>query len=54
MAHRALSQVQRVLHREGEDLDDEHRRLHLWASMLKRMTISERAAARARQHGFDL
>jgi uncharacterized protein (DUF3084 family) len=22
--------------------------------MLKRMTISERAAARARQHGFDL
>jgi hypothetical protein len=43
-AHRALSQVQRVL----------RRRLQLWASMLKRTTVSERVAAWARQHGFDL
>jgi hypothetical protein len=54
MARQALSQVQRVLHRDGEDLTDERRRLQLWASMLKRTTVSERAAARARQHGFDL
>jgi hypothetical protein len=53
-AHQALSQAQRVLHREGEDLADERRRLQLWASMLKRMTVSERVAMRARQHGFDL
>jgi hypothetical protein len=46
--------VQRVLHREGEDHADERRRLQLWASMLKRTTILERAAAQARQHGFDL
>jgi hypothetical protein len=54
MAHRALSQVQRVLRRKGEDLTDEHRRLQLWASMLRRTTIVERVAAWARQHGFDL
>jgi hypothetical protein len=53
-AHHALSQAQRILHHEGEDLADEHRRLQLWASMLKRMTVSERVVARARQHGFDL
>jgi hypothetical protein len=53
-AHQVLSQAQCVLHRECEDLADEHRRLQLWASMLKRMTMSERVAARARQHGFDL
>jgi hypothetical protein len=53
-AHHALSQAQRILHREGEDLADERRRLQLWASMLKRMTVSERVVARARQHGFDL
>jgi hypothetical protein len=53
-AHHALSQAQRVLHRKGEDLADEHRHLQLWASMLKRTTVSERAATRARQHGFDL
>jgi hypothetical protein len=53
-AHKALSQVQRVLHCEGEDLADERRCLQLWASMLRRMTMFERAAARARQHGFDL
>jgi hypothetical protein len=53
-AHQALSQAQRILHHEGEDLADECCRLQLWASMLKRMMMSERAAARARQHGFDL
>jgi hypothetical protein len=53
-AHQALSQAQRVLHRVGEVLADKRRRLQLWASMLKRTTMSERAAARARQHGFDL
>jgi hypothetical protein len=53
-AHQALSQAQRVLRREGEDLADECCHLQLWASMLKLMTMSERAAARARQHGFDL
>jgi hypothetical protein len=46
-AHQALSQAQRGLHREGEDLADERRRLKLWASMLKRMMMFERAAARA-------
>jgi hypothetical protein len=54
MAHQAMSQVQRILHREGEDLVDERRRLQLCASMLKRTTVSERVAAQARQHGFDL
>jgi hypothetical protein len=54
MPHRALSQVQRVLRHEGEDLVDEHRRLQLWASMLKRTMVFKRAAARAQQHGFDL
>jgi hypothetical protein len=53
-AHQALYQAQRVLHHEGEDLADERRRLQLWASMLKRTRVSERAAVRARQHGFDL
>jgi hypothetical protein len=53
-AHRALSQVQRVLHREGEDLADERQRLELWASMLKRMTVLERVVTRAWQHVFDL
>jgi hypothetical protein len=48
------AQAQHVLHHEGEDLVDEHRRLQLWASLLKRMTVSERAAAWARQHGFNL
>jgi hypothetical protein len=53
-AHQALSQAQRVLHHEGEDLADEHWRLQLWVSMLKRTTVSERAAAWAWQHGLDL
>jgi hypothetical protein len=54
MAHQALSQVQRVLHHDGEDLADKRRRLQLWANMLKRMTVSERAVAWAQQHGFGL
>jgi hypothetical protein len=49
--HQALSQAQRVLHREGDDHVDERRRFQLWASMLKRTTVFERAAAWARQHG---
>jgi hypothetical protein len=53
-AHWAVSQVQRVLCREGEDLANEHWCLQLWASMLKRMTVFERAAVLALQHGFDL
>jgi hypothetical protein len=53
-ALRALSQVQRVLHREDGDLADEHQRLQLWASMLKETTATERAEARGRQRGFDL
>jgi hypothetical protein len=53
-AHQALSQAQRVLRRKGEDLADERRRLQLWASMLKRTTVSERAVERARQHDIDL
>jgi hypothetical protein len=53
-AHQALSQAQHILHREGEELADERHRLQLWTSMLKRTTMSEKAAARARQHGFDL
>jgi hypothetical protein len=46
-AHQALSQAQRVLRHEGEDLADERRCLQLWASMFKRMMMSERAAVRA-------
>jgi hypothetical protein len=46
--------VQRVLRCEGEDLADQHWRLQLWAIMVKRMAISERAVAWARQHSFDL
>jgi hypothetical protein len=46
--------VQRVLHPEGEELADECRCLQLWASMLKRMTVSERATVQDRQHGFNL
>jgi hypothetical protein len=51
---RALSQVQRVLHREDGDLADERRRLQLWASMLKETTVTERAEERGHQCGFDL
>jgi hypothetical protein len=39
---------------EDADLADEHRRLQLWATMLKETTVTERAAARGRQRGFDL
>jgi hypothetical protein len=46
-SHQALSQVQRVPRCEGEDLADEHRCLQLWASMLKRTTVSKRVVARA-------
>jgi hypothetical protein len=42
------------LHREGEGLYDECRRLQLWATMLKEMTVFERAAARAQQRSFNL
>jgi hypothetical protein len=45
-ALKAMSQVQRVLRREDGDLADEHRRLQLWASMLKETTATERAEAR--------
>jgi hypothetical protein len=54
ITHRALSQVQRVLHCQGGDHADERQRLQLWASMLKRTMVSERVAVRARQHGFNL
>jgi hypothetical protein len=54
MAHRALSQVHRVLRREGEDLADERWCLQLLASMLKKMMVSERVAAQAWQCSFDL
>jgi hypothetical protein len=54
MTHQTLSQAQHVLHREGEDLADERRRLQLWASMLKWTTLSKRVAARAQQHGLNL
>jgi hypothetical protein len=47
-AHQALSQAQRVLRREGENLTDEHHHLQLWESMLKRMKVSEREAVWAR------
>jgi regulator of protease activity HflC (stomatin/prohibitin superfamily) len=50
----SVGEAQHVLHREGEDLVDERWRLQLWASMLKRTTVSERAAVWAWQHGLDL
>jgi hypothetical protein len=53
-AHQALSQAQRIQHHEGEDLADEHRCLQMWASLFKWTAVSERAAAWARQDGFDL
>jgi hypothetical protein len=46
-AHRAMSQVQRVLRREDEGLANECRCLQLWAIMIKEMTDSERAAVQA-------
>jgi hypothetical protein len=46
--------MQRVLRREDGDLANERQRLHLWASMLKETTATERAKARGRQRGFDL
>jgi hypothetical protein len=46
--HRAMSQVQCVLRREGGDLADECRRLQLWASMLKRTR-----SRRGRRCGHD-
>jgi hypothetical protein len=46
----ALSQAQRVLRREDEDLVDERRRLQLWATMFKKTMATERAVARAWQH----
>jgi hypothetical protein len=49
-----VSTAHQALHHEGEDLADERRRLQLWASMLKRTMVFERAVAQARQHGFDL
>jgi hypothetical protein len=52
--HRAMSQVQCVLHREHEGLDDEHRCLQLCATMLQKTTVYERVAARAWQRDFDL
>jgi hypothetical protein len=54
MARKALSQAQRVLHREDDDLIDECRCLQLWATMLKETTATERAAAWAQQHSFGL
>jgi hypothetical protein len=53
-ALRAVSQVQHAQRREDEDLADERRRLQLWATMLKETMVTERAAARGRQRGFDL
>jgi hypothetical protein len=53
-ALRALSQVQRALRWEDEDLADERRRLQLWATMLKETMVTERAAARGRQLDLDL
>jgi hypothetical protein len=47
-AHRAPSQVQRVLRREDEGLVDDRRCLQLWATILKETTVSERATARTR------
>jgi hypothetical protein len=49
----ALSQVQRVLHREDGDLADERRRLQLWATMLKETTVTERAEAQGRQRELE-
>jgi hypothetical protein len=54
MAFRALSQVQRALRWKDADLADERQRLQLWAIMIKETTVTERAAARGRQRGFDL
>jgi hypothetical protein len=54
MAHKALSQVQCVLHREDERLADKRRCLQLWAAMLKETAVSKRVAARAKQRDFDV
>jgi hypothetical protein len=44
-AHGALSQAQRDLHWEDEDLTDEHQRLQLWAIMLTETMVTEMVAA---------
>jgi hypothetical protein len=48
-----LNQAQKVLHREHRDVNDEHRCLLLWASMLKERTTSEKARTQARERHLD-
>jgi hypothetical protein len=45
--HWALHQAQEVLHREHDGVNVKHRRVLLWASMLKGRMTSERARAQA-------
>jgi hypothetical protein len=49
----ALNQAHDVLHRESDDIHDEHQCLLLWTTMLKRRTTSERAMAQVRQQHLD-
>jgi hypothetical protein len=39
-----------MLHWESGDINDERRRLLMWASMLKERTMIEKARVEARQH----
>jgi hypothetical protein len=54
MAHRALSQVQRVLRLEDEGLTDERRCLQLWATLLKETIVFETETTWAQPCGFNL
>jgi hypothetical protein len=42
-----------MLCQESDDIQDEHWRLLLWTSMLKRRTTSERAMAQVRQQNLN-
>jgi hypothetical protein len=49
-----LTQAQDVLHRESGGMNNEWRCLLLWASMLKELTMTEKARVEARQQYLDV
>jgi hypothetical protein len=53
MTHWALTQAQDVHSRQYGSINDEHRRLLLWASLLKERTTYERAKSMVRQEHLD-
>jgi hypothetical protein len=52
--HFALHQVQDVLHREREDIEEERLHLMEWGSLLKKWTTSEKQKAAERREWLDM